>query len=157
MSNLKDADSNYKSQLSAGTTVSVEVPTLKSYDTATKLVTCEARVTFNWPGQITSRLLNLRPGIDWAKDTNSGTYGVQPQADGNGLVYSLSDPILDGTVGSAREMLATLSQADADAQAKAEAAKAPPPAEASSTDASGAAAEPSQGTGPAPEGPAVSQ
>src|SRR5580704_576055 len=41
-------NTTYKDKLFAGGTISLEVPTLSSFDRTTKLVTCSARLTFTW-------------------------------------------------------------------------------------------------------------
>jgi len=116
-------NSAYKDQLSAGGVVSLEVPTLSSFDATTKKVSCSAKITFTWPNDLVNRLKVAQPTGSWATDTTDGAYTIQPQADGQGLVYSIDGPTYDNTVGSVLTMLRTLAGADAEAQAAAAAKK----------------------------------
>jgi hypothetical protein len=120
-------NSTYKDQLAAGAKVTLDVPTLSSFDQTTKKVSCSAKITFIWPNEIVNRLKSISPSATWSSDTIAGVYDIQPQADGVGLVYSLDGPISNITIGSVMTMLRTLAQDDAAAQERAAAAKASPP------------------------------
>lgn len=114
---------SYSDQINSGSTVSMAMPVLDNYDKQTKKVSCSGKITFNWPTAVVSRMKQISPGIDSSQDSSSITYSIQPQADGNGFVYSVDGPGSANIIGSAQAIITTLAQADQAAIDSAEAEK----------------------------------
>jgi hypothetical protein len=118
------ASKGYQSQLKSGTALALDLSVLDKFDKDIKKVSCSGKITVSWPANIVNRLKTQNSAVDWASDSASIEYAIQPSASGNGYVYTIEPPGAANIIGSARTMVATLVQADADAVAAAEAAKA---------------------------------
>jgi hypothetical protein len=82
----------------AGTKMSIETPTLDSFDKTTKKITCTGKIKFDWylPRALNtdeqSALLQGLVQIGRPVATGLSQYTIQPSAGGDSLIYGVDEP-----------------------------------------------------------------
>ena len=106
-----------RTEIETGGHVTLETPTLSSFDKTTRKVSCSARIGFVWPPDVGDRLTAANPARTWRFVALSAVYTIQPQADDRALVYAVDQGFQDKAKVTVLTVLKTLARAEIAANA----------------------------------------
>jgi hypothetical protein len=107
--------------MSSQSILRIDLPALDSFDKDTKKIECSGKVVVKWYLPFSSRLNNGQPKYA-DDDVKQGQYSIQPQAGGDGLIYSVDGNLAELKAHAAGMLLGDIVNANRAAQASA-----PPP------------------------------